>query len=1188
MEVYEKSKTVDPEVRAYINSLVSAVGGQSTLDDRYEIGDSALAVLNDILRWLRLYDDKLDRYDVKRCLADSNLVKSDLLEILALWPEEQQDNAWKAKLALACLQLIATLTWPMEVKEEKTKINHVRHMPVLQLAQVGYKRAILHFEGASILRTMVRAGLPAMAVERRDRSRRDEGVIKLVLHCFKNVCMITQPQHLPSLGDENEVSRSATIDAFHEQDVFSLLLTIGSGVGDEFRDHDVVVMETLFHLLKGVDGRKLFMEDEQMRTAEVDELQTLMRKEKAMLNSYKKHAPTRHNRFGTMVWVKTGDNKVSTMSGQNSITDASNTLQQMDASKKYNRPKNRGKQTEELNESETFGGRIELTDSARRHLRSFVEDFLDSSFNPLFSSLRKAMESESERIVPSNCRQFWYLISWFLNAEAARREQKQAQEALEGEAEENRFAYIAAVLDQETFVLLNRNMQRAYDEKIWQDLRAMLTCLTQILLTVQSMSESKDEEDQEIAENISNRIFYEETTHDRIVQVCRTYSNQGLGYLDAVTECVHVFVRMLENYSKQNVGLQIRSKRRARRKKKTQNQQPTTNEDGHAEPDEDADQDAADDEREAHMTVSERKFDFARFSAKFLSQGCVNTFVALTQYYADLSTSQLKRCHRFFYRLAFKQDLAVLLFRVDILLLFQQMIKGPGGLDHGIEGWKEWETLVQQVFRRCFKWMERQEKADEDGGKGWKEAAVVEMLFSKIPGTVYYLQNGFERVIQWRAPRPPAELEVKPSVKDIQKRLAVAVGVMLEMGKADALEWVKKEVGRAGDERQAWQDEKDARMDLDREDQEGADPAPSTTPAATTIFLTPDGDERKEALFKDKYLRLLMTTLGMERLGSADDVDASWVVPYHISAAVLKEALDHIRKAEHDPPIFDDGKNAQDLIRPKSTARRGAAALSDDESNASLSDGEAEFPANFRHKAPEGAERPSKRRRLTKRNNGELTEEQAQAKADARKKKEKEKNAKIKSALFITASDDESDAERDQEFFMLEEERRKKVKSEIGKAVRQLKEGEGGQALAGANPKKASKKKTAAKESKSKALVVSDDSDADSETSEANGATQRPPKRMRMSLFSEDEDSAHPSDHAVSEEETPSTSPTALDADPSLPLTEVSGNAAPDKPRPPIMEEDEDEEDEVPVVKPATQRGRRRGAFIIDDEDEDE
>ncbi len=51
---WEKAATVDPEVRAYVQSLVNAVGGTSTIDDTYAVGDDALAALSDLLRWLRL------------------------------------------------------------------------------------------------------------------------------------------------------------------------------------------------------------------------------------------------------------------------------------------------------------------------------------------------------------------------------------------------------------------------------------------------------------------------------------------------------------------------------------------------------------------------------------------------------------------------------------------------------------------------------------------------------------------------------------------------------------------------------------------------------------------------------------------------------------------------------------------------------------------------------------------------------------------------------------------------------------------------------------------------------------------------------------------------------------------------------------------------------------------------------
>lgn len=115
-----KSSTVDPEVRAYVYSLVSAVchtalplltssliymqlGGTGADEDgRYVLGDDALACLKDLKRWLKLHDEKAKRLDVARCLAEANLVRGDLLPILAAWPESAVDDRIRGKVALAC------------------------------------------------------------------------------------------------------------------------------------------------------------------------------------------------------------------------------------------------------------------------------------------------------------------------------------------------------------------------------------------------------------------------------------------------------------------------------------------------------------------------------------------------------------------------------------------------------------------------------------------------------------------------------------------------------------------------------------------------------------------------------------------------------------------------------------------------------------------------------------------------------------------------------------------------------------------------------------------------------------------------------------------------------------------------------------------------------------------------------
>lgn len=66
------------------------------------LGDDALACLKDVRRWIKGFDQKQNRFDVQRCLAEANFVKGDLLEIMAKWPENSMEDPLKYKVLLAC------------------------------------------------------------------------------------------------------------------------------------------------------------------------------------------------------------------------------------------------------------------------------------------------------------------------------------------------------------------------------------------------------------------------------------------------------------------------------------------------------------------------------------------------------------------------------------------------------------------------------------------------------------------------------------------------------------------------------------------------------------------------------------------------------------------------------------------------------------------------------------------------------------------------------------------------------------------------------------------------------------------------------------------------------------------------------------------------------------------------------
>jgi replication fork protection complex subunit Tof1/Swi1 len=245
--------------------------------------------------------------------------------------------------------------------------------------------------------------------------------------------------------------------------------------------------------------------------------------------------------------------------------------------------------------------------------------------------------------------------------------------------------------------------------------------------------------------------------------------------------------------------LQVRTRRRVRRKKNAARDagEDEGNDDG-------VDESDGEDAAQAERTSRERKFDFTRFASRFLSQGCIDTFVTFTAYYNDLKPSQLKRSHRFFYRVAFKQEMSVMLFRVDIIALFHKMIKGPEGLDPLASCFKEWDDLVKQLLRKCMK------KIQE------RPELVVEMLFSKINSTAHYLEYGFEKQTLTTNPRAAAELEVKPGM-EWEEQIGVVVSAMLDRNDGELLQWVKLQLSSAESERRSWEGENTALQSVEKD-----------------------------------------------------------------------------------------------------------------------------------------------------------------------------------------------------------------------------------------------------------------------------------------------------------------------------------------------------------------------------------
>lgn len=185
--------------------------------------------------------------------------------------------------------------------------------------------------------------------------------------------------------------------------------------------------------------------------------------------------------------------------------------------------------------------------------------------------------------------------------------------------------------------------------------------------------------------------------------------------------------------------------------------------------------------------------------------------------------------------------------------------------------------------------------------------------------------------------------------------------------------------------------------------------------------MRPDDKDRRNAMFKNSHMRLLMKLVGLQLLDPASEEtpESAWIIPSDVSADVLKDAIHYINQAEFSPPTFEEGVLAEHQLKRKSAPRKKAD-FDDDE------DGEPDNPM-FGPLGPtvrrpideeDGPKKSPRKRRPRK----ELTEEERQKKRKERRRKEQDRLMSFRSEEFVRPEDDETDSEYDEAFFARERE----------------------------------------------------------------------------------------------------------------------------------------------------------------------
>lgn len=775
-------EVVDKEVQAHITNLVSALGGVDITKENepYVLGDDALSCLRDLKKWLRVVDEKRQILDVARAISQTSLVTYDLLEILSQWDEKEEKREHSGeegedvkgfKIALACLELLVPLTWPIVLDVNSTH-SQFFHAPALKLAYIRYKQAILTHKKNRVFRAIIRLCIPALQSEYETRSSRDEGILKLAMYFFRNIFCI-------NLKDDQkyseDIARSAEIGVLARQEVLDFIVTIASGTGSLFKVQSVATLECLYYLIYGIEVHQVLDIKSDFTPTSMSkptqDLMDLLVTEKKIKKTIQKTASSRHNRFGTMVSVTTPDHDRLTVSGQSTLLDTSTTLHNLDAVKSWKKPKRT-----DIKNRQQWDIYVKLSEESRQLLKPFIENFLVSGFNPLFIEIRKTLEREmgeySRTLLTEHEIQFLYLSSWFLKADRARY-------VIEGGSNELDFSNTACALNQNMFIIIMHSMRVSFEAKEWHVVYASMLCFKEVLYTVQDMESQGTEEMKDMADNIKSRLFYEEYSLELLAKIPKYAALRDTSYINLAVELTHIVLKTLEKYASENT-VYIKAKRQQKTKKQRDNI--------------DTEVDSEEEDMRDSRKLKERKFNFKRFETKFMSEETLDTYIKYLTNYHELSRLQIMYAIKFFHRIFVRCKHHYFFYRLDFMKLLHEMVepKVSTSIDRATR--KDITNFLNYFIHRLIPALEA------------TPSLFVEILFQKMPSDLFYFENGYDK------PPPVPKASKVPTLvfvdheflKKKENKFAVLVAALLDEDRIKYVEWVVEALENAYKKRASW------------------------------------------------------------------------------------------------------------------------------------------------------------------------------------------------------------------------------------------------------------------------------------------------------------------------------------------------------------------------------------------------
>ncbi|KAI9452046.1 timeless-domain-containing protein [Lactarius psammicola] len=531
---------LEPAILNVVNALGGYEGGV------YRLGDEAYGCLKDLKRFWRK-DDADDARTVARILWAARVLPNDLVPILL---ETVGKGHVEDKRALACADLVAAMTWPIDIAEELKELDelHDDHDPAAGAEYTELRQSHLHYK-AALLRPGVLRALLALAGARESRAAvRDAQVVSVVLHVVRNLAFIADAPANAELAS----LQSRLVRALSEAHFLELLLAAAAGAQKDamFNASNTLVLEIFYLLFRGIRPASLVSEQTEVgavlsfshararssvstfsltpvshsllhthtqsptRQQTRQNLRQLLTLEDKRRKDFARNAPSRHSRFGTTISVRLNPNKMTTTGGsappqgeagdpvapddpatssqqsQPLVLHRQQALNQHSAAAGAVIDLAKRQHKQKGKKEDEVSRRDDLSPEARTVLRGLARTFVESCFNPFLASLLKDIKSERPKITEKDNLRLLFVTKWFLEYFLAVRAQE--KEVGAPASEPWAFGLVGEVIERGWIVWVLKRMNGAVEEKpkLWTELQAGIECLTQLLALLEAMATS--------------------------------------------------------------------------------------------------------------------------------------------------------------------------------------------------------------------------------------------------------------------------------------------------------------------------------------------------------------------------------------------------------------------------------------------------------------------------------------------------------------------------------------------------------------------------------------------------------------------------------------------------------------------------------------------------------------------------